>query len=178
MATLRRPASAGTTRAMKHPRSRIGDAPKRREDPKFLTGEGAFLDDLAVDGLCHAVFLRSPHAHARIAAVDCAAARAATGVIAGLTRAQRVFVPDWCAAGAPYSVRSMPSPDAPCRGASYALSQPNNPPASIAARAASGTASRQLSRPFRRSSSAWARSWRMTAASATSSASTRPRPRR
>jgi aerobic carbon-monoxide dehydrogenase large subunit len=46
-------------------RSGIGDQPKRREDQRFLTGHGAYLDDLNFDGLAHAVVLRSPHAHAR-----------------------------------------------------------------------------------------------------------------
>ncbi|MBI3513291.1 MAG: xanthine dehydrogenase family protein molybdopterin-binding subunit [Proteobacteria bacterium] len=63
----------------------IGDAPKRREDARFLTGRGAYLDDLAFDGLVHAVLLRSPHAHARIDAIDTAAARTAPGVLAVLT---------------------------------------------------------------------------------------------
>ena len=49
-------------------RAGIGDRPKRREDQRFLTGRGRYLDDLAFDGLAHAVVLRSPHAHARIAA--------------------------------------------------------------------------------------------------------------
>lgn len=70
---------------MDNARSKIGDAPKRREDPKFLTGQGAYLDDLSVDGLCHGVFLRSPYAHARIDAIDTSAARTAAGVIAVLT---------------------------------------------------------------------------------------------
>ncbi|MFK7943693.1 MAG: xanthine dehydrogenase family protein molybdopterin-binding subunit, partial [Paracoccaceae bacterium] len=70
---------------MDHPVSKIGDAPKRREDIRFLTGQGAYLDDLTFDGLCHAVFLRSPHAHARIISVDTSAARKAAGVIAVLT---------------------------------------------------------------------------------------------
>jgi carbon-monoxide dehydrogenase large subunit len=70
---------------MDHPSSKIGDAPKRREDAKFLTGQGAYLDDLGFDGLCHAVFLRSPYAHARIDAVDTSAARTAARVIAVLT---------------------------------------------------------------------------------------------
>ena len=47
-------------------RAAIGDAPKRREDVRFLTGRGAYLDDLAVEGVAHAVVLRSPHAHARV----------------------------------------------------------------------------------------------------------------
>src|SRR5215472_5911502 len=63
----------------------IGDAPKRREDPRFLTGRGRYLDDLRFDRLAHAVVLRSPHAHARIDAIDVAAARRAPGVLAVLT---------------------------------------------------------------------------------------------
>ncbi len=63
----------------------IGDAPKRREDARFVTGHGGYLDDLAFDGLTHAVVLRSPHAHARIAGIDVATARAMPGVLAVLT---------------------------------------------------------------------------------------------
>ncbi len=66
----------------------IGDAPKRREDRRFLTGQGRYLDDLAFAELAHAVVLRSPHAHARIEAVDAAAARRAPGVLAVLTAAE------------------------------------------------------------------------------------------
>ncbi len=68
-------------------RSGIGDAPKRREDLRFLTGQGHYLDDLAFDDLTHAVVLRSPHAHARIEAIDTAAAKARPGVLAVLTAA-------------------------------------------------------------------------------------------
>jgi carbon-monoxide dehydrogenase large subunit len=63
----------------------IGDTPRRREDARFVAGRGAYLDDLRFDHLAHAVFLRSPHAHATIAAIDTAAARAAPGVLAVLT---------------------------------------------------------------------------------------------
>ncbi len=66
-------------------RSTIGDAPKRREDARFLIGRGAYLDDLVFDRLTHAALLRSPHAHARIARLDVTAARAAPGVLAVLT---------------------------------------------------------------------------------------------
>jgi carbon-monoxide dehydrogenase large subunit len=66
----------------------IGDAPKRREDARFLTGRGGYLDDLAFDGCAHAVVLRSPHAHARIAGLDALAARSAPGVLAVLTAAE------------------------------------------------------------------------------------------
>ena len=55
---------------MSEMRSGIGDRPKRREDLRFLTGCGAYLDDLAFDGLTYAVVLRSPHAHARIGGID------------------------------------------------------------------------------------------------------------
>ena len=69
-------------------RSGIGAAPKRREDARFLRGAGAYLDDLPFDGLVHMAVLRSPHAHAEIAAIDCAAARAIPGVLAVLTAAE------------------------------------------------------------------------------------------
>ena len=65
--------------------SRIGDAPKRREDQRFVTGTGAYLDDMAFDGLSHAAFVRSPHAHARISEIDTTAAKAMPGVLAVLT---------------------------------------------------------------------------------------------
>jgi carbon-monoxide dehydrogenase large subunit len=70
---------------MARTRSGIGDAPKRREDQRFLTGGGRYLDDLGFAGMTHAVVLRSPHAHARIIGIDTAAARAAPGVLAVMT---------------------------------------------------------------------------------------------
>ena len=66
-------------------RANIGDAPKRREDQRFITGQGRYLDDLVFKDLAHAVLLRSPHAHAGIAGIDLTAARAAPGVLAVLT---------------------------------------------------------------------------------------------
>jgi len=69
-------------------RSVIGDAPKRREDTRFLTGRGRYLDDLAFADLAHAVVVRSPHAHARLDKLDVAAARAMPGVLAVLTAAE------------------------------------------------------------------------------------------
>jgi carbon-monoxide dehydrogenase large subunit len=68
-------------------RSVIGDAPRRREDARFIAGRGQYLDDLAFPGVCHAVLLRSPHAHARVTGIDTAAARALPGVHAVLTAA-------------------------------------------------------------------------------------------
>jgi carbon-monoxide dehydrogenase large subunit len=66
-------------------RSIIGDRPKRREDLRFVTGRGSYLDDLAFERLAHAVVLRSSHAHAGIERIDSQAARAMPGVLAVLT---------------------------------------------------------------------------------------------
>src|SRR5258706_4279131 len=63
----------------------FGAAVKRREDPRFLRGEGRFVDDVTLPGLLHAAFLRSPHAHARIARIHTTAAAAAPGVVRVLT---------------------------------------------------------------------------------------------
>ena len=65
----------------------LGASPKRREDTRFLTGQGAYLDDLTFPGVAHAVFVRSTHAHAGIIAIDTAAAQAMPGVLAVLTAA-------------------------------------------------------------------------------------------
>ncbi|MDH5409901.1 MAG: xanthine dehydrogenase family protein molybdopterin-binding subunit [Alphaproteobacteria bacterium] len=59
----------------------------RLEDDRFLKGQGRFVEDLPAEGCLHGVFVRSPHAHARIGAVDTAAAAAAPGVAAVLTGA-------------------------------------------------------------------------------------------
>jgi carbon-monoxide dehydrogenase large subunit len=68
-------------------RAVIGDTPRRREDARFTTGQGGYLDDLRFDDVVHAVVLRSPHAHARIERIDAGAARAMPGVLAVLTAA-------------------------------------------------------------------------------------------
>jgi carbon-monoxide dehydrogenase large subunit len=67
--------------------SGIGRPVRRKEDFRLLTGRGLFVDDLAPPGLTHAVFVRSPHAHARIRSIDTRAALAAPGVVAVLTGA-------------------------------------------------------------------------------------------
>ena len=66
-------------------RSVIGDAPRRREDLRFLTGGGGYLDDLSFAGMAYAVVLRSPHAHALILRIQAEEARKAPGVLAVLT---------------------------------------------------------------------------------------------
>ena len=65
----------------------IGKPLRRLEDAKLLSGQGRFTDDVNLPGQVHAAFARSPHAHARIASLDVAAARAAPGVIAVYTGA-------------------------------------------------------------------------------------------
>jgi carbon-monoxide dehydrogenase large subunit len=63
----------------------IGARIKRTEDPRLLTGQGAYTDDRQVPRVLHAAFRRSDQSHARISAIDCTAARAAPGVVAVLT---------------------------------------------------------------------------------------------
>ena len=58
----------------------FGAAVKRREDPRFLRGDGRFIDDVALPGMFHAAFLRSPHAHAVLKTIHTAAAAVAPGV--------------------------------------------------------------------------------------------------
>ncbi len=59
----------------------IGASTKRREDVRFLTGEGNYTDDINVAGQAHVFFLRSDVAHARINGIDTAAAAAMPGVV-------------------------------------------------------------------------------------------------
>ena len=54
----------------------IGASVRRKEDFRFLQGRGAYTDDFNRQGQLHAWIVRSPHAHARIKAVDTAAAAA------------------------------------------------------------------------------------------------------
>ena len=65
----------------------VGQPVRRFEDVRLLTGRGRFQDDRLVPGAAHAVFVRSPHAHARIRGIDTTPAKAAPGVIAVYTGA-------------------------------------------------------------------------------------------
>ena len=65
----------------------IGQPVRRVEDRRFLTGRGHYLDDIVRPRQAHAVMLRSPHAHARIRAIDTTVAAAGLGVLAILTGA-------------------------------------------------------------------------------------------
>ena len=62
----------------------LGISAPRTEDESLLSGTARFLDDIRVDGVLHACFVRSPHAHARIVSIDLDAARAMPGIVAVL----------------------------------------------------------------------------------------------
>ena len=76
MATVERVTSGG-----------IGDSVLRKEDRKFVTGEGRYVDDLKLPGMLHGAFVRSSFGHARIVSIDASAALAMPGVHAVLTHA-------------------------------------------------------------------------------------------
>lgn len=59
----------------------IGEPLRRKEDYRFLTGAGQYTDDIQLTNMRHAVFVRSPHAHANIRSINKAAALAAPGVV-------------------------------------------------------------------------------------------------
>ena len=63
----------------------FGQPVPRNEDARLLTGRALFVDDVELPGMLHAAFVRSPHAHARIRAIDAAAARRHEGVVAVYT---------------------------------------------------------------------------------------------
>jgi carbon-monoxide dehydrogenase large subunit len=95
----------------------IGQPVLRKEDFRLLTGRGSFGDDVALPGMAHAVLVRSPHAHARIVAIDKAAAMAAPGVLAVLTGV------DYIAQGLgpiPHNPTLMAPPDVQARTRGFA----------------------------------------------------------
>ena len=71
----------------------IGQGVPRFEDPRLVRGGGRYVDDVALPRMAFGYVLRSPHAHARIRAIDTTKAKAAPGVLAVLTGA------DWEASG-------------------------------------------------------------------------------
>jgi aerobic carbon-monoxide dehydrogenase large subunit len=68
--------------------SPLGAPLPRKEDFRFLTGAGRYLDDIDIPRALHVCFVRSPHAHAQICAIDVTAARAVPGVVAVVTAAE------------------------------------------------------------------------------------------
>jgi carbon-monoxide dehydrogenase large subunit len=65
----------------------IGAAVRRKEDFRFITGHGQYTDDVVRPGETRAVFVRSPHAHAKIKSIDVSAAKKLPGVVDILTGA-------------------------------------------------------------------------------------------
>jgi carbon-monoxide dehydrogenase large subunit len=69
--------------------SRIfGSGIKRREDPRLITGQARYTDDLVLPGMTHLAVVRSPYAHARIKSIDVKGALKVPGVVAAYTGAQ------------------------------------------------------------------------------------------
>jgi carbon-monoxide dehydrogenase large subunit len=58
----------------------FGASVRRKEDPRFLRGEGRYVDDIKLPGMLHAAFVRSPHGHAKVLSVKTEAARRLAGV--------------------------------------------------------------------------------------------------
>jgi aerobic carbon-monoxide dehydrogenase large subunit len=63
----------------------MGAEVRRKEDPRLMTGASTYTGDVSLPGLCHVVFVRSPHAHARIGRIDAASALRRPGVVAVVT---------------------------------------------------------------------------------------------
>ena len=63
----------------------IGKRIRRIEDPRLLTGQALFVDDVEIHGMLHAAFVRSDYAHANLKSIDVSAARERPGVVAIFT---------------------------------------------------------------------------------------------
>jgi carbon-monoxide dehydrogenase large subunit len=87
-----------------HPTPNIGRPLRRREDHKFLTGKGRYVDDIRLPGTLHLAILRSVQAHAVITGIDVSSARAAPGVrlvLAGADLSRKIgnIKPNWVIPG-------------------------------------------------------------------------------
>ena len=76
---------AADTAAGDTPRRWLGKSLNRVEDPRFLRGQGRYLDDIQLPGMLHAAVVRSPHAHARVVSIDTSKAEALPGVVRVVT---------------------------------------------------------------------------------------------
>ena len=74
----------------------VGGGLKRKEDPKLITGQGRYVDDIALPGMLYLAFVRSPVAHANIASIDTSAAKELPGVVAVYTGPE--LADEWAAA--------------------------------------------------------------------------------
>jgi aerobic carbon-monoxide dehydrogenase large subunit len=63
----------------------MGHSMKRKEDPRFIRGQGHYVDDIKLPGMVHLDIVRSPYAHARITAIHTEKALAIPGVLAVIT---------------------------------------------------------------------------------------------
>ena len=91
------PASIGLSRE-DLPNSYIGRSVPRPNAPKLVQGRATYTDDVVLPRMLHTAFLRSPHAHARIGAIEIAAALAVPGVVRVFTGADLAKVCDpWVA---------------------------------------------------------------------------------
>src|SRR6478752_2476693 len=68
----------------------IGASVVRKEDRRFITGKGRYVDDIKLAGMTYAHFIRSPHAHAKVKSIDSSAAMKVPGVLGVLTGQQIV----------------------------------------------------------------------------------------
>ncbi|MCU0622054.1 MAG: molybdopterin-dependent oxidoreductase, partial [Gemmatimonadales bacterium] len=89
----------------------MGSGIRRREDPRLITGNATYTDDVALPGMTYAAFLRSPYAHATIRRIDVAPAKAAPGVVAVYTGADVAphLVPVPCAWNPPNCDLKVPA---------------------------------------------------------------------
>ena len=78
--------------AVQMPEPLVGARIKRREDPRFITGTGNYLDDIRLPGMTYAAVLRSPYAHADIRSLDVTDAQRMPGVLAVWTGADTASV--------------------------------------------------------------------------------------
>src|ERR1700683_1922347 len=76
---------AAATAAARQAMGCIGVSLARKEDARFIHGQGHYVDDVVLPGMLHMVIVRSPYAHARIKGIDSSAAMAIPGVVAVVT---------------------------------------------------------------------------------------------
>jgi carbon-monoxide dehydrogenase large subunit len=79
--------AAESTNGAPAPSKFVGQAMRRKEDPRLITGRGSYVDDISLVGQLWAAWVRSPEAHARIVSIDTSAAKAHPGVRAVYTNA-------------------------------------------------------------------------------------------
>src|SRR5579859_3712886 len=65
----------------------LGSPIKRREDPRLITGQATYVDDIKLPGMLHMAVVRSPYGHAHIKSINTDAARKYPGVVAVYTAA-------------------------------------------------------------------------------------------